>query len=108
MRQHFHFAPAADGGHIGEDLRMNHGRGTNGYVADILQRLDTVLRSLGDHLVLDAVLPVQEIGRGGLKTAAQGDEQAVVDVAIRVTTLGSFGSIDIYVEPGIVKLLLNS
>ena len=100
MRQHFHFAPAADGGHIGEDFRMNHRRGTDGYVADILQRLDEVLRSLGNHFVLHTIFPVQEIGRRGLKTAAQGTQQAVGNVAIRIAALGRFGSIHIHVERG--------
>ena len=87
---------------------MNHRRGTDGYVADILQGLDAILRSLGDHFVLHTVLPVQEKGWSGLKTAAQGNQQAVGNIAIRVTALRGLGSIDIHVKSGIVEFLLNA
>jgi hypothetical protein len=66
-----------------------------------------ILRILGDHLVLHAVLPVQEKGRGGLKTAAQGDQKAVGNIAIRVAALRGLGSVHIHVKSGIVKFLLN-
>src|SRR5277367_6037413 len=69
-------------------LGPGSGRGTDGYVADVLQGLDMVLLSLHDQFVLHAVLPVQEIAGGSLKTSAQGDQQAVVHVACGVATLG--------------------
>src|SRR5580658_5903501 len=87
---------------------MNHAWGTNGYVTDILKRLDTILRILGDHLVLHTVLPVQEKGRSRLKTAAQGDQKTVCNIAIRVAALSGLGSVHIYVKSGIVKFLLDA
>ena len=88
MRHHFHLTPAMDGGDLGENFRTNHGRRTDGYVADILQGLDAVLLILGNHLVLHTVLPVQEKGRRDLKTSAQGGQKAACNVADPYTRPG--------------------
>src|SRR6202451_761294 len=108
MRQHFHLTPAIDGRHLGENFWTNHRRRTDGYVADVLQGLDAVLLILGDHLVLHAVLPVQEKGGRDLKTSAQCGENAACNVAVRIPALGRLGSIHSEVKSGIVELLLNA
>src|SRR5258706_4230408 len=90
----FHFAGAVDGSDVGEDERACRTGGGDGNVLQVLQRLDGVLRSLGDEVVAGAVLIVQEKNGGYLEAAAERVEHAVGDVAFRKAGLRGFGAVD--------------
>ena len=84
---------------IGQDLRAGScSAPLIGHVLQILQRLHRVLRRLRDQVVIDAVLRVQEESRRGLKAAAERDQQAAGDIALREAGLRGLGAVDGDVE----------
>ena len=106
MREHLRLLAAGHGGDVREDARTRHGRRTHGRVLQILQGLNAVLRSLGNEVIVDAVLPIQKESRCSLEAAAQGDQQAAGDVPRGEATLGCLRAVYGNVEFGVIEVLL--
>ena len=95
-----HLGAARDGGDVAEDLRAlaSPAAGGDGECSADPERLDVVLRGLGDHVVVDAVLRVEEEHGRDLEAAAEGVQHAAGDVAAGVAALLGLGAIDVDVQ----------
>ena len=73
-----------------------------------MKRLNPVLRRLGRQVVVDAILPIEEKGRRGLKAAAQRHQQAGSDVSLREASSGGLRSIHCHIERRVIEILLDA
>jgi hypothetical protein len=96
VADHGRRAVAADRAQTAEDLRALVGAGRGDRQAlQARQRVDAVLRNLGDDRIGHAVLGVQPEGRRDLRAAGQRGDHAVGDVALGQAQLGDARAVDV-------------
>ncbi len=108
VRNDGHFGPAAGADDVAHDFGPVHGLAGDGDVIQIANRGDIVLRRLRHQAISHAVLGIEPIGGRGLKASAQGDQQTVGDVELRVAALDGLGAIDVDLNSRQIEELVNA
>ena len=80
----------------------------DGSVLEILRGLNSVLRCLGDQVVIHAILPVEEEHRRNLKTSTQRVQDAGGNIALGEAALSRLGAVHVNVVGRIIERLLDA
>ena len=80
----------------------------DGDIVQIADRGDVVLRRLRDQAVGHAVLRIQPVGGLRLRASAEGNQQAVGDIQLRVAAFQRLGAVHVDLNSREIEELVNA